>query len=63
MRDGREYVSIPGHKMHQLPPLLVRRVSEGAQVDMALAIEEGRGDAPGVDVEESLLEQRKFDWR
>jgi hypothetical protein len=61
MRDGREYVSIPGHKMHQLPPLLVRRVSEGAQVDMALAIEEAGEMLPEVDVEESLLERRRFD--
>jgi hypothetical protein len=61
MKDGREYVSIPGHKMHQLPPLLVRRVSEGAQVDMALAIEEAGEMLPEVDIEESLLEQRKFD--
>jgi hypothetical protein len=61
MRDGREYVSIPGCKMHQLPPLLVRRVSEGAQVDMACAIEEAGEMLPELDVEESLLEQRKFD--
>ena len=61
MRDGREYVSIPGYKMHQLPPLLVRRVSEGAQVDMASAIEEAGEMLPEVDVEESLLERRKFD--
>ena len=61
MREGREYVSIPGHKMHQLPPLLVRRASEGAQVDMALAIEEAGDMLPEVDVEESLLERRKFD--
>jgi hypothetical protein len=61
MRDGREYVSIPGYKMHQLPPLLVRRVSEGAQVDMASAIEEAGEMLPEVDVEESLREQRKFD--
>ena len=61
MRDGREYVSIPGYKMHQLPPLLVRRVSEGAQVDMASAIEEAGEMLPELDVEESLLERRKFD--
>jgi len=61
MRDGREYVSIPGYKMHQLPPLLVRRVSEGAQVDMASAIEEAGEMLPEMDVEESLLERRKFD--
>ena len=61
MRDGREYVSIPGYKMHQLPPLLVRRVSDGAQVDMASAIEEAGEMLPEMDVEESLLERRKFD--
>ena len=48
MREGRDYVSIPGHKMHQLPPLLVRRASEGAPVDMALAIEEAGDMLPEV---------------
>jgi hypothetical protein len=47
--------------MHQLPPLLVRRVSDGAQVDMASAIEEAGEMLPEMDVEESLLERRKFD--
>jgi hypothetical protein len=61
MRDGQEYVSIPGSKMHQLPPLLVRSASEGAQVDMASAIEEAGEMLPEMDVEESLLERRKFD--
>jgi hypothetical protein len=61
MRDGQEYVSIPGYKMHQLPPLLVRRASEGSQVDMASAIQEAKAMLPEMDVEESLLERRKFD--
>lgn len=61
MRGDREYVNIPGNKMHQLPPLLMRRLSDGPQVDMALVIEEAGEMLPEVDVEEGLLEQRKFD--
>ena len=61
MKDRREYVSVPGYKMHQLPPLLVRRVPEEPRVDMASAIEEAGEMLPEVDVEEGLLERRKFD--
>src|ERR1700684_1219768 len=61
MRDDREYVSIPGHKMHQLPPLLVRRASEGAEGDMASGIQEAGEVLPELDVVEGLLERRKFD--
>ncbi len=61
MRGDREYVSIPGNKMHELPPLLVRRVPEGPPVDMTSAFLEAEEMLPEVDVEEALLERRKFD--
>jgi hypothetical protein len=61
MRGDREYVNIPGSKTHELPPLLVRWVSDGAEVDLASVIEEAEEMLPEVDVEESLLERRKFD--
>jgi len=60
MRGGREYVNIPGSKMHELPPLLVRSAS-GAQVDMASVILEAEEMLPEVDVDEALLERRKMD--
>ena len=61
MGGDREYVSIPGNKMHELPPLLVRRLSETPEVDMASAIVEAEEMLPEVDVAEDLLERRKFD--
>ncbi len=61
MRVGREYVNIPGDKMHELPPLLVRRAFDAPPVDMASAIQEAEEMLPEVDVEEALLERRKLD--
>ena len=61
MRSNREYVNIPGSKMHELPPLLVRRASDAPQVDLASAILEAEEMLPEVDVEEALLERRKMD--
>jgi hypothetical protein len=61
MSGAREYVDIPGNQTHELPPLLVRRLSEGPEVDMASVIVEAEEMLPEVDVEESLLERRKFD--
>ncbi len=61
MRGDREYVNIPGNKMHELPPLLVRRASGAPQVDLASAILEAEEMLPEVDVEETLLERRKMD--
>jgi len=46
--------------MHELPPLLARTGSQSPQVDMASAIVEAGEMLPEVDVEESLLERRKF---
>ncbi len=61
MRGDREYVNIPGNKMHELPPLLVRRVPDGPPVDMTSAFLEAEEMLPEVDVEEALLERRRFD--
>jgi hypothetical protein len=61
MRGDREYVNIPGNKMHELPPLLVRRAWEAAEVDITSAILEAEEMLPEVDVEEALLERRKLD--
>src|ERR1022692_2517117 len=61
MRGDREYVNIPGNKMHELPPLLVRRASGAPQVDLASAILEAEEMLPAVDVEQTLLERRKMD--
>ncbi|HXM42509.1 MAG TPA: hypothetical protein VN924_14745 [Bryobacteraceae bacterium] len=61
MVAGREYVNIPGNKTHELPPLLVRGVSSGPEVDLASAILEAEEMLPEVDVEETLLERRKMD--
>jgi hypothetical protein len=47
--------------MHELPPLLVRRVPESPPVDIASAIQEAEEMLPPIDVEESLLERRKLD--
>ena len=48
MGADREYVNIPGNKMHELPPLLVRRLSETPEVDMASAIVEAEEMLPEV---------------
>lgn len=61
MRGDREYVNIPGNKMHELPPLLVRRAWEAPEVDITSAILEAEEMLPEVDVEEALLERRKLD--
>ncbi|HTT65510.1 MAG TPA: hypothetical protein VMG35_26865 [Bryobacteraceae bacterium] len=61
MGSDREYVNIPGNKLHELPPLLVRRTLDAPQVDLASAILEAEEMLPELDVEQSLLERRKMD--
>lgn len=61
MRSDREYVNIPGSRMHELPPLFVRKSAETPPVDLAAVILEAAEMLPEVDVEESLLERRKLD--
>lgn len=61
MTGDRAYVNIPGDKMHELPPLLVRRAFEAPPLDLTSAILEAEEMLPEVDVEETLLERRKLD--
>lgn len=60
MTDGR-YISIPGTKTHELPPLLVQHpgVEKGSGLDSVML--EAEEMLPPTDAEASLLEQRKFD--
>jgi hypothetical protein len=61
MRGEREYVSIPGNKTHQLPPLLAPWSGDSAEVDLASAIVEAEEMLPEIDVEREILERRKMD--
>jgi hypothetical protein len=61
MRGDREYVTIPGDKLHELPPLLVRRAFDTPPLDLASAIREAEEMLPEVDIDEALLERRKMD--
>jgi len=61
MRGDRTYVSIPGDKTHELPPLLVRSVTSAPELDMEAVIAEAGEMLPEVDVGDILLEQRKLD--
>jgi len=64
MADGR-YIDIPGSAMHELPPLLVHGTQEGTplseMVGMAAGIVEAEDILGDVPVDESVLEQRKYD--
>lgn len=64
MADGR-YIDIPGSAMHELPPLLVHGAQEGTplseMVGMAAGIVEAEDILGDVPLEESVLEQRKYD--
>jgi hypothetical protein len=63
MGDPR-YISLPGRKTHELPPLLVRHAPEstpvGQVLDLAAGIVESDDMLPG-GVSERELAQRKFD--
>ncbi len=61
MRGDREYINIPGNKLHELPPLLVRRGSDAPPLDLSSAILEAEEMLPEVDVEETILARRKMD--
>jgi len=60
MRDPR-YIAIPGSKTHELPPLLVQHASAEGMTDLDSMMIEAEEMLPPADVDESLLEQRKFD--
>ena len=64
MADGR-YIDIPGSMMHELPPLLVHGTQEGTplseMVGMAAGIVDAEDILGDVPVDETVLEQRKYD--
>jgi hypothetical protein len=65
MWDAARYIEIPGEKTHELPPLLVRSVTEQADMEgvlgLASAIVEAEDMLPEMDADEDLLERRKYD--
>jgi hypothetical protein len=60
MTAGR-YISIPGTKRHELPPLLVQHADREGVAGLDSMILEAEEMLPPTDAEESLVEQRKFD--
>jgi hypothetical protein len=60
MTEGR-YISIPGTKTHELPPLLVQHLGSETVDELDSMILEAEEMLPSTDAEYSLLEQRKFD--
>jgi hypothetical protein len=64
MADGR-YIDIPGSMMHELPPLLVHGTQEGTplseMVGMAAGIVDAEDILGDVPLDDSVLEQRKYD--
>jgi hypothetical protein len=64
MRDDQRYVSIPGTRTHELPPLMVQSVARtplGDVLDQAAELVEAEDILPDIDADERILEQRKFD--
>jgi hypothetical protein len=60
MRDGK-YISIPGTKTHELPPLLVQHGEMGSVDGFESMMLEAEEMLPPTDAEEGLMEQRKLD--
>jgi hypothetical protein len=60
MRAGK-YISIPGTKTHELPPLLVQHGETGSVDGLESMILEAEEMLPPTDAEEGLLQQRKLD--
>jgi hypothetical protein len=64
MRDAR-YIEIPGNKTHELPPLLVHSAAEHATVeeeaDLAAVMSEADDMLATSDVDEVILERRRYD--
>ncbi len=61
----RTYINIPGTKMHELPPLVVRGAAEqadlGDMMEMATGIVESDEMMPDVESAGEEIEQRKYD--
>ena len=64
MRDER-YIAIPGHKTHELPPLLVHgpvaHAPEESEGELASVLVEAEDMLSASDADQEILEQRKFD--
>src|SRR5215469_13930756 len=56
-----KYISIPGSKTHELPPLLVQHGETENPARLDAMILEAEAMLPPTDADEGLLEQRKFD--
>jgi hypothetical protein len=56
-----KYISIPGSKTHELPPLLVQHGESENPARLDAMILEAEEMLPPTDAAEGLLEQRKFD--
>ena len=65
--SDRMYIEIPGKRTHELPPLLIHREDAGHTtrlsevVDLAADIVESEDMLPAMPVDESVVEQRKYD--
>ncbi len=64
MRDA-QYIEIPGDKTHELPPLLVHSAAEHAaaehEADLAAVMSEADDMLAVSDVDEVILERRRYD--
>src|SRR5881628_321374 len=64
--SDRTYIEIPGNRTHELPPLLIHADSANATppqdvLDLAADIVESEDMIPSLPVDESVVEQRKYD--
>jgi hypothetical protein len=59
--SGGRYISIPGTKTHELPPLLVQHPVEESGPELDSVMLEAEEMLPATDAAESLVERRKFD--
>jgi len=58
---GGRYISIPGTKTHELPPLLVQHSGAESVPELDSVMPEAEEMLPATDAAESLLERRRFD--
>ncbi|HLI86539.1 MAG TPA: hypothetical protein VKV17_21700 [Bryobacteraceae bacterium] len=58
---GGRYISIPGTKTHELPPLLVQHPPGESVPELNSVLLEAEEMLPATGASESLVEQRKFD--
>jgi hypothetical protein len=58
---GGRYISIPGTRTHELPPLLVQHFTAESAPELDSVMVEAEEMLPATDAVESLLARRKFD--